>query len=125
MPGSATNQARWAVREFWKLLQNSYSLFGQALGVLKMEVKQVRYDHLLTGLRGYMVAAGASLSSGLGIEQAIFKLRSDLRAMWSDNELRSDILARQCSMANMEKPHTHLVDAAIQMGAEIVSVDLG
>ena len=122
VPGSATNQARWTVREFWKLIMNSYSLFGQALGILKMKVKQVRYDHLLTGLRGYMVSAGASLSSGLGIEQAIFKLRSDLRAMWSDNELRSDILARQYSMANMEKPHTHLVDAAIRMGAIPVGV---
>ena len=88
-----------------------------------MKAKQVRYDHLFKQLRGCAVSGVAALGSGLGMDTGIFKLKEDLRAMLLSKDFLADVVKRQGSVANMQKPATHLVDAAIQMGAEIVSVD--
>ena len=122
--GSTTNQSRWKSKDYWALIQQSFSLFGQAYGVLRMKSKQVRYDHLLKQLRGCAVSAVASLGSGLGTATGMFKLTEDLRRMLKSEDFLTDVAKRQGAVANMEKPATHLVDAAIKMGAKIISIDL-
>lgn len=62
--------------------------------------------------------------SGLGTATGIFKLKEDLWAMLLSEDFFTNVMKRQGSVANMEKPATHLVDAVIRMGAQIVSVDL-
>ena len=121
--GSTTNQSRWKSKDYWAVIQQSFSLFGQAYGVLRMKSKQVRYDHLLKQIRGCCVSGVATLGSGLGTASGMFKLREDLRAMLQSEDFITDVAKRQGAVANMEKPATHLVDAAIRMGAKIVSVD--
>ncbi len=63
----------------------------------------------------------AALGSGLDTATGIFKLREDLRAMLLSEDFLTDVAKRQGAVANMEKPATHLIDAAIRMGAQIVS----
>jgi len=121
--GANTNQSRWKSKDYWTLVQQSFSLFGQAYGVLRMKSKLVRYDHLLKEIRGCCVSAGAVLSSGVGTPSAMFKLKQDLRAMLLSDDFINDVAKRQGLTANMEKPATHLVDAALRMGAKIISVD--
>lgn len=121
--GSSTNQARWKSKDYWLLIQESFTLFGQAYGVLRMKSKQVRYDHLLKQLRGCAVSAVASLGSGHGTAAAMFKLTDDLRRMLKSEDFLNDVEKRQGAVANMEKPATHQIDAALRMGARIVSVD--
>jgi len=122
--GANTNQSRWKSKDYWKLIQQSFSLFGQAYGVLRMKSKKVRYDHLLKEIRGCCVSAVAVLSSGLGTATSMFKLEKDLEAMLKSEAFRIDVAKRQGLVSNMERPASHLIDAAIKMGAEIVSVDL-
>jgi len=122
--GANTNQSRWKSKDYWTLIQQSFSMFGQAYGVLRMKSKQVRYDHLLKQIRGCCVSGVAALGSGLGTASGMFKLREDLRAMLQSEDFIADVAKRQGSVANMEKPATHLVDAALRMGAKIVSVDI-
>lgn len=121
--GSTSNQSRWKAKEYWALIQQSFSLFGQAYGVLRMKAKKVRYDHLFKQLRGCAISGVAALGSGLGTTTGIFKLKEDLRTMLLSEEFLADVVKRQGSVANMEKPDNHLVDAAIRMGAQVVSVD--
>ncbi len=123
--GSVSNQSRWKSKDYWALVQQSFSLFGQAYGVLRMKAKQVRYDHLFKQVRGCAVSGVAALGSGIGTAAGIFKLKEDLRTMLQSEEFLTDVAKRQGSVANMEKPAAHLVDGAIGMGAKIVSVDLG
>lgn len=121
--GSTTNQARWKPKDYWSLIQQNFSLFGKAYGVLRMKSKQVRYDHLMKQLRGCAVSAVASLGSGHGTAVAMFKLKDDLRRMLKSEDFITDVAKRQGAVANMEKPDTYLVDAALQMGAKIESPD--
>ncbi len=121
--GSETNQARWKCKEFWKVIQDGFSLFGQAWGVLRNKVKDVKYGHLMKQGRGVMVSACAVIAAGHGTAEAMFKIRKELWDMVMSEDFRNDVIARQALVGNMEKPQTHLVDAAIRMGAEIVSVD--
>ncbi len=123
--GANTNQSRWKSKDYWTLIQQSFSLFGQAYGVLRMKSKKVRYDHLLKQIRGCCVSAVAVLSSGLGTATGMFKLEKDLQAMLKSEDFIADVEKRQGAVANMGKPATHLVDAAIRMGAEIISVCVG
>lgn len=88
-----------------------------------MKAKQVRYDHLFKQLRGCAVSGVATLGSGLGTATGIFKLKQDLGAMLQSDDFLTDVMKRQGSGNNMEKQATHLVDAAIRMGAQILSVD--
>jgi len=120
--GANTNQSRWKSKDYWTLIQQSFVLFGQAYGVLRMKSKKVSYNHLLKQIRGCCVSAVAVLSSGLGTATAMFKLEKDLQAMLKSEEFRADVARRQGSVANMRKPATHLVDEALRMGTEIVSV---
>jgi len=123
--GANTNQSRWKSKDYWTLIQQSFSLFGQAYGVLRMKSKKVSYEHLLKQIRGCCVSAAAVLSSGLGMAAGMFKLEKDLQAMLKSEAFLIDVAKRKGSAANMEKPATHLVDAAIKMGAKIVSVSIG
>lgn len=122
--GANTNQSRWKSKDYWALIQQSFSLFGQAYGVLRMKSKKVRYEHLLKEIRGCCVSAVAVLSSGLGTATGMFKLKEDLKAMVQSEDFLTDVAKRQGAVANMEKAATHLVDAAIKMGAKIVSVEV-
>ncbi|MCX6658787.1 MAG: hypothetical protein NTX81_00190 [Candidatus Bathyarchaeota archaeon] len=114
--GSTTNQSRWKSKDYWVLIQQSFSLFGQAYGVLRMKAEQVRYDHLFRQIRGCAVSGVAALGSGLGAARGIFKLRKDLLAMLQSEDFLTDVAKRRGAAANMGKPDTRLVDAAIEMG---------
>ncbi len=120
--GADTNQSRWKSKDYWTLIQQSFRLFGQAYGVLRMKSKKVRYDHLFKEIRGCCVSAVAVLSSGIGKATAMFKLEKDLQDMLKSEDFRIDVAKRKGSVSNMEKPDTHLVDEAMKMGAKIISI---
>jgi hypothetical protein len=122
--GANTNQSRWKSKDYWTLIQQNLDLFGQAYGVLRMKSKKVRYDHLFKQIRGCCVSAVAVLSSGLGMATGMFKLKEDLRAMLQSEDFFTAVAKRQGSVSNMKKPSSDLVDEAVKMGAEIISVNL-
>lgn len=121
--GATTNQSRWKVKEFWEVIQDGFSLFGQAWGVLPYKVKKVQYEHLKKQARGVMVSACASLASGHGIHAAIFKTRREINDIVMSEDFRNDVIARIPLVGNMAKPDTHLVDEAIRLGAELIEVE--
>ncbi len=124
-PGAITNQSRWKTKEYWQLIQGSYSLFGQAWGVLRYKVRNIKYTHLMQLIRGVMVSAGANKANAYGIHSAMFKIKKDINNILESEDFQDDVINRQAIVGNMEKPDTHLVDAAIELGAEITSVDFG
>ena len=56
------------------------------------------------------------------MSEAFYSFRPDMDG-WLKNDLRDVAASKIAGFSNMEKPDTHLVDAAIEMGARIVSVD--
>ena len=123
--GANTNQSRWKSKDYWTLIQQSFDLFGQAYGVLRMKSKRVRYEHLLKQIRGCCVSAAAVISSGLGSHVAIFRLNEDLKGIVQCEEFAKDVEKRRGSVANMRKPVTHLVDEAVKLGGKIESIGVG
>jgi len=123
--GARRNQSRWKSKDYWTVVQESLSLFGQSYGVLRMKSKRVRYDHLLRQIRGCCVSAVAVLGSGVGTARGMHRLKGDLETMLKSEGFLVDVARRQGLAANMEKPATHLVDAAINMEGGIVAVDFG
>ena len=122
--GSVTNQGRWECKDFWKIIQDSYSLFGQAYGVLRMKIKKIRYDHLMKQAEGVIITACAILASGVSNSEAVFNIKQELKEFLSSDDFLNEVIERKALVGNIEKPHTHLVDEAIKMGAEIESIDL-
>jgi len=122
--GANTNQSRWKSKDYWTLIQQSLSLFGQAYGMLRMKSKKICYEHLFKEIRGCCVSAVAVVSSCLGTATGMFKLKEDLKAMLESEDFRTAVAKRQGSVANMKKAASHLIDEATKMGGRIVSVDL-
>ncbi|MFC2033931.1 hypothetical protein ACFLTT_00815 [Chloroflexota bacterium] len=123
-PGSKTNQSRWEVKEYWQFIQDSYSLFGQALGVLRYKVRNIKYDHLIQLVRGAMVSACANKANAYSIHSAMFILEEDMNNILKSEDFRNDVISRQAVLGNMDKPDTHLIDEAIKLGAELIDVEL-
>ncbi|BAQ34937.1 hypothetical protein [Dehalococcoides sp. UCH007] len=121
--GSETNQARWESKDYWQIIQQSFNLFGQANGVIRMKAKQVRYDHLIRQIRGCMVSAVASLGSGMGSVAGMVKLKQDLYEMFTSEEFKDDIAKRQGLVSNIDTPSNHLLETALKMGAKIEGVE--
>jgi hypothetical protein len=119
-PGSKRNQARWKSKDYWALLQRSFTLFGQTYGVLRVKARQIRYDRLLKQVEGCAASAVAALAPGVGMATALFKLEVDLRAMPRSEGFLTEVARRRASMASMEKPVRDALDGAIKIGARMV-----
>jgi hypothetical protein len=122
--GSSTNQSRWKSKDYWTLVQESFNLFGQAYGVLRLRSKQARYDPLMREIYGCSVTAAAVQIAGIGSASGMFKFKDDLKVMIESEDFVKDVAKRLGSASNMEKPKTHLVDAILKLGAKITSVEI-
>lgn len=122
--GSATNQARWKNKDYWQIIQDSYSLFGQLYGRLRKKIKNVQYHHLMQQARGLLISAAAVIASTSSKPEGIYKIKQDLKSMISSDDLRNDLEVRIARFSNMEKQPNKLIEAAIAMGAEIIDIDL-
>ena len=92
------------------------------MGLTRFQLKKPRYDALMAQGKGVISSALALRASAVGISEALYSFRKDMDA-WLKNDLRDVAVSKLAGVSSMQKPDTHLVDAAIQMGAEIVSVD--
>ena len=109
-------------QEWWAFVQQSKCLFGEDVGLTRFQLKKPRYDALMAQGKGVISSALALRASAVGISEALYSFRKDMDA-WLKNDLRDVAVSKIAGVSNMQKPDTHLVDAAIQIGAEIVSVD--
>jgi len=121
--GSETNQARWKNKDYWQLIQDSYTLFGQATGILRQKIKNVQYDHLMQQIRGLSLSAAGIIASSNNTDIGIFRLKNDIDYMLSLDEFRIDVEARKAQFSNIEKQHNTLLETALAMGAEIIDID--
>ncbi|MCK4333029.1 MAG: hypothetical protein KAV40_05560, partial [Thermoplasmatales archaeon] len=104
-------------------VQQSKCLFGEDVG-LRFQLKKPRYDALMAQGKGVLSSALALRASAVGISEALYSFHKEIDA-WLKDDLRDVAIAKIAGVSNMQKPDTHLVDAAIKMGAEIVSVNYG
>lgn len=110
------------VQEWWAFVQQSKCLFGEDVGLTRFQLKKPRYDALIAQGKGVLSSALALRASAVGISEALYSFRKDIDT-WLKDDLRDVAISKIAGVSNMQKPDTHLVDAAIQLGAEIVSVD--
>ncbi len=109
-------------QEWWAFVQQSKCLFGEDVGLTRFKLKKPRYDALMAQGEGVLSSALALRASAVGISEALFSFHKEIDT-WLKNDLRADAVSKIAGVSNMEKPVTHLVDEAIEMGGEIVSVD--
>ena len=109
-------------QEWWVSVQQSKCLFGEDVGLTRFQLKKPRYDALIAQSKGVLSSALALRASAVGMSEAFYSFRQDMDG-WLKNDLRDVAASKIAGFSNMEKPDTHLVDAAIEMGARIVSVD--
>ena len=110
------------VQEWWVFVQQSKCLFGEDVGLTRFQLKKPRYDALIAQGKGVLSSALALRASAVGISEALYSFRKDIDA-WLRDDLRDMAVSKIARVSNMEKPDTHLVDEAIRIGAQIVSVD--
>jgi len=110
------------VQEWWAFVQQSKCLFGEDVGLTRFQLKKPRYDALMAQGKGVLSSALALRASAVGISEALYSFHKDIDT-WLKDDLRDVAVSKIAGVSNMQKPDTHLVDAAIQMGAKIVSVD--
>ncbi len=92
------------------------------MGLTRLKLKKPHYDALMAQGKGVMSSALALRASAVGISEALFSFRKDIDA-WLKDDLRDVAVSKIARVSNMEKPVTHLVDEAVRMGAEIISVN--
>jgi len=109
-------------QEWWAFVQQSRCLFGEDVGLTRFKLKKPRIDALMAQGKGVLSSALALRASAVGMPEAVFSFRKEIDA-WLKNELRAEAVSKIAGVSSMEKPDTHLVDAVIKMGGEIVSVD--
>ena len=109
-------------QEWWTFVQQSRCLFGEDVGLTRFKLKKPRYDALMAQGKGVLSSALALGASAVGISEALYYFHKDINH-WLKNELRDEAINKIAGVSNMEKPVTHLVDAVIKIGGEIVSVD--
>lgn len=122
-PGTKTNQSRWKVKEYWQFIQDNYTLFGQAWGVLRLKTRNIKYEHLMQLVRGAAVSAGANKANAHGIHVAMFQLKKDIDNILKSEDFKNDVIKRQSLIGNMEKPDTDLLDEAIRLGGKLIDIE--
>lgn len=123
IPGPKTHKTKWTVKDYWQLIQNSYLIYGNENGQLKWKTKQVKYDHLLDMLKGVGSSAAAVIASAGGEPVGIHKLKGDIMLWLESADFLQAVALKVPGFGNMEKPHHHLVDEALRLGAEIVAIN--
>lgn len=111
------NQSKSKSTDYWQLIQSSYELYGAPQGMLRRRVKDVKYNHLEAQCKGIISSMTAVRASGEGLAVARFKVRQDLRDYLDSEDYRERVAHKIPAFSNMEKPDTHLIDAAIKLGA--------
>lgn len=123
-PCADSHHHRWPVAEWWKAVQESFTLFGRAYGVLPFKQRQLRYERLMKQARGVLVSAIAVIGSKYGVEHGYFRARKDTQEWLEASDFRREVLERMASMATISgsaKPD--VVDALVQMGGRIESIE--
>ena len=123
IPGSKNNQSRWKVKDYWKLIQDGYNLFGKAYGVLRLKTKQLNCDRLMKQARGCLVSAAAVIGSGIGTSMGIFQMKRELQAIIARPDFIQDVEKRKGSFSNVDIPADTVLDEALRLGGEIEDVE--
>ena len=109
-------------QEWWAFVQQSKCLFGEDVGLTRFKLKKPRYDALIVQGKGVWSSALALRASAVSISEALYSFHKDIDA-WLRDDLRDVAVSKIAGVSNIEKPDTHLVDAIIEIGGQIVSVD--
>lgn len=124
IPGSGSNQSRWQCKDYWLVVQDSFSLFGQAYGVLRYKAKDVKYEHLIKQIVGCSVSACAIKANDCSSEQAIGNYIEALRRIFKSDSFNIQVKERQAKESNMNNPSNHLVQAIIEkQGGKIIGIE--
>ena len=106
VPCSDSHRNRWKITDWWKVIQDGLTLFGEAYGLLRMKQHQFRYTHLMKQARGVIASAMAVAASGYGIEHGYFKVSRDIQEWLNSADFKDDVIERMASIASLS-PHIH------------------
>lgn len=124
IPCGDSHRHRWEVAEWWKVIQDGFTLFGKAYGLLPFKQHQFRYEHLMRQARGVLVSAIAVIGTRFGVEHGYFKVGKDIQEWLNATDFRHDVTERMASMATLSAPiGKNLVDEVVRMGGRIESVE--
>lgn len=124
VPCGDSHRNRWAVAEWWQVIQGGVGRFGEPCGVARGRQHEFRYDCLMKQAKGALVSAAAVQSAGLGLAEGCFVAVKDMRDFVTSDGFPDAVRKRSAKVALMSAPRrTHLVDAVVRAGGRIVSVE--
>lgn len=101
VPCADSHRHRWEVADWWKVIQDGFTLFGIAYGLLRMRQKQFKYAHLMRQARGVIVSATAVVASTFDIDYGYRKIESDIQEWLKSGDFRNSVIKRMSLIASL------------------------
>jgi hypothetical protein len=122
--GSKSNQSRWKEKDYWKLIQDSSSMFGKVYNIPRTKIKKVKYEHLMKQLKGILISVCALMADEFGIDGAKVLTIADIRQLIHSEEFKIDVMKRMAKFGNVKKSNNnYLIDELIKLGGVIEAID--
>ncbi len=122
--GSKSNQSRWKEKDYWKLIQDSSSMFGEVYNIPRKQIKKVKCEHLIKQLKGILLSMCALTSDEFGIDGAKVLIIADIRQFIHSEEFKIELKKRMAKFGNVKKcKSNYLIDELIKLGGVIESIE--
>lgn len=124
VPSDDSHRDRWPVTDWWVTVQEGFSLFGEAYGVLPSKQRQNNYQHIYKQTRGLCLAMAAIKGQTIGPAYGVQVVKGDIEKMLASPDFEKDVEGRMKRIALFKKDDKpYLVDEAIRLGAKLISVE--
>jgi hypothetical protein len=122
--GSKGNQSRWKEKEYWKLIQDSSSMFGEVYSIPRVKIKKVKCEHLMKQLEGILISLCALMADEFGIDGAKVLTIADIRQLIHSKEFKIDVMKRMAKFGNVKKVNNnYLIEEIMKLGGVIESIE--
>ncbi len=122
--GSKNNQSRWKEKDYWKMIQESSSKFGEVYNIPRVKIKKVKYEHLMKQLEGILISVCALKADEFGIDGAKVLTIADIRQLIHSKEFKIDVMKRMAKFGNVKKVNNnYLIEEIMKLGGVIESIE--
>ncbi|AQX74031.1 hypothetical protein B1772_00295 [Dehalococcoides mccartyi] len=120
-PGNDSHRHRWKIKDWWNVIEEGYSFFGELYGVLRYKQKKCKYDHLMRQARGVLLTAAALCCVSTGTIYATSQVNQETAQWFNSDEFKVEVQNRMIEVGGMNNEKLpKLVEDVIKFGGELI-----
>lgn len=121
-PGNDSHRYRWAMKDWWNTITNSFDLFGEAYGIVRYKKNSFRYEHLMKQARGVLLTAAAVCGISLGTNYGCKQIDFETDKWFNSKEFKVEVQNRMALVGGMkEEKLPIIVMEAIKLGGQLIN----